>query len=462
MGAMIREASQSERMSAYSAVGMIRTSWDGVTWWRGSYSMVGVNDVLTALHVVYNPSLGGWARHVELFPAADFNGVTNRFEDRPYSVGAFEHRAWGLPDRVFSDASHDTVLFSESQYDVAVLGLSIPLGLQTGWYDLNPGHNDGVNAQAIGYPGGSTGMMVSQVHTWSAHVWGIYTSEFEMGPGSSGGPLMVGNEVIGVKSGASPAMSVFADIGFLYPQLLNQIDANNDLLGAASMASAQDDWLVGTSGADDIRGLAGADRLFGLVGDDLLRGDAGDDYIDGGPGRDIAVYGLARSQYQISRDGANGIVTVAARSGSDGADQLANVERLQFSDGWLALDFTGTAGQSYRLYQAAFDRTPDLPGLSFWIRALDQGRGDLVWAANFFAHSPEWLSRYGQTSTADFITRLYANVLDRAPDPGGYQFWSERLQSQAMSRAEMLAFFSESPENQANVVGVIQNGIWYS
>ena len=33
----------------------------------------------------------------------------------------------------------------------------------------------------------------------------------------------------------------------------------------------------------------------------------------------------------------------------------------------LALDINGTAGQVYRLYQAAFDRKPDLVGLGYWI-----------------------------------------------------------------------------------------------
>ena len=37
-----------------------------------------------------------------------------------------------------------------------------------------------------------------------------------------------------------------------------------------------------------------------------------------------------------------------------------NVERLDFSDAHLAFDVDGNAGQIYRLYKAAFARTPDL------------------------------------------------------------------------------------------------------
>jgi hypothetical protein len=44
-------------------------------------------------------------------------------------------------------------------------------------------------------------------------------------------------------------------------------------------------------------------------------------------------------------------------------DQLSGVERIAFSDATIALDIAGTAGQVYRIYQAAFSRTPDKPGL---------------------------------------------------------------------------------------------------
>jgi serralysin len=52
-------------------------------------------------------------------------------------------------------------------------------------------------------------------------------------------------------------------------------------------------------------------------------------------------------------------------------------------------------------------------------------------------------------------------VLHRTPDAGGLQFWVDSLNT-GMSRAEVLIGFSESAENQANVIGSIQNGIFFT
>ena len=48
-----------------------------------------------------------------------------------------------------------------------------------------------------------------------------------------------------------------------------------------------------------------------------------------------------------------------------GTDTIIGFKRLEFNDGTLALDIDpgDTAGQAYRLYQAAFARTPDMPEL---------------------------------------------------------------------------------------------------
>ncbi|MCX7558329.1 DUF4214 domain-containing protein [Sulfitobacter sp. F26204] len=144
-------------------------------------------------------------------------------------------------------------------------------------------------------------------------------------------------------------------------------------------------------------------------------------------------------------------------------DTLIDIERLQFIDGFLALDTDGTAGQAYRLYQAAFNRDPDPEGLGFWIDNFDVGNVDLVEMAEFFMQSEEFAQKYGDPDTLgdrDFLTLLYRNVLDRTPDEPGFEFWEEQQQA-GLSRAEMLQYFSESVENYQNVAGEIADGIWY-
>jgi hypothetical protein len=60
----------------------------------------------------------------------------------------------------------------------------------------------------------------------------------------------------------------------------------------------------------------------------------------------------------------------------------------------LAFDTDGIAGQAYRIYKAAFNRTPDNDGLKFWIGELDKGMS-LLQAASGFVGSAEFNSVYG-------------------------------------------------------------------
>jgi len=144
-------------------------------------------------------------------------------------------------------------------------------------------------------------------------------------------------------------------------------------------------------------------------------------------------------------------------------DAAPSAARIHFEDGSLAYDVDGNAGQAYRLYEAAFNRDPDYAGLGNWIRHLDNGSGDLNWVAQNFINSEEFATTYGTPSTVsnnEFINLLYANVLDRKPDAGGYESWNNNMNG-GMSRAEVLAYFAESPENKSNVAPEIADGMWY-
>jgi hypothetical protein len=142
---------------------------------------------------------------------------------------------------------------------------------------------------------------------------------------------------------------------------------------------------------------------------------------------------------------------------------LEHVERIAFEDGTLAFDDEGLAGQAYRLYQACFDRTPDSEGLGFWIEELDAGNVTLTQAADFFIGSEEFANVYGPPQTlpdVHYLSLLYANVLDRVPDSEGFGYWRDQ-QSNGVTRADMLVYFSESAENVIRVAPAIDDGIWY-
>jgi len=161
-----------------------------------------------------------------------------------------------------------------------------------------------------------------------------------------------------------------------------------------------------------------------------------------------------RRAYTIVREGAN----VGMTHSAGGNDTLDGIERLRFDDGAVALDIDGVAGQMYRLYQAAFNRTPDLEGLGFWIGMGDRGTA-LEAVSNAFVISKEFTDTYGALTDAQFITQLYRNVLHREPDQAGLDFHVGHLVAHNSTRATALIAFSESAENQAALIGAIANGI---
>jgi hypothetical protein len=221
------------------------------------------------------------------------------------------------------------------------------------------------------------------------------------------------------------------------------------------------DTITGTSGRDGLIGFAGNDTIYGGGGDDYLDGAAGDDTIDGGTGVDTAFWAGNRGAFTIIRTSAG--FTVADKTGVEGTDMLANVERLVFQDSAVALDVgaDGVAGKTYRLYQAAFDRTPDAGGVGYWISVMDKG-SSLETVAQGFINSDEYRKAYGTgLSNHDLVTKYYENILHRAPEQGGLDFWVGAL-DKGVSLALVLSSISESQENIDGTAKVIGNGFDYT
>lgn len=521
----------------YAAIVLLIVTFPNGTRVAGTGTVVGVNDILSATHMLYSPDNGGWASNVEVFPGADFNGMTGRIEDTPINLGSYTWQMTGWPTQAFSDGSDATFSGYESQYDVAVLGLSTPLGTQTGWYGIAAGYDNAQWANVLGYSTDATGMMSGKAWVMRDTTSSLYLATSSTGSdllsyGSSGGPLYISGQdgkpyVIGVKSAGTSSSNVWADVGMLYDHIVAEIDRNDVFLSSPYLSRPVADqdatvgytfamtlasgtfkhggsnaltysakltngaslpsWLQfdsttmtfsgtpssadstalhiritatgnnGTSASDDFQLSVGAFgmKVTGTAQNDLLLAGTGNDYVDGGAGIDTLTLSGLRSNYRITVTESTTAVKDLTSSG--GADSLTNVERLKFSDTSIALDTAGHGGQAYRLYQAAFSRAPDTPGLGFQINALDNG-WSLTSVAQNFIDSPEFASTYGSLDNHQFVTQLYANVLHRQPDTGGLTFHVNNL-ANGMSRAVTLVGFSESPENQAALIGVIQNGM---
>lgn len=202
-----------------------------------------------------------------------------------------------------------------------------------------------------------------------------------------------------------------------------------------------------------------------IVSEDGLRhlpgnGKPGHDIVAGHDGKDtLYLEGRAAGRAITATDAG---YSVRDKLGDGGTLQLRSIERLYFGDKPVALDVGvgETGGMAYRMYQAAFNRAPDSEGLGFWIDNMDRGLS-LKAMASSFKSSAEFTRLYGaDLSDSDFVTQLYANVLHRKPDADGQKFWLDNMQH-GLAQSDVLMYFSESPENVAQLVGTLQNGFSY-
>jgi Ca2+-binding RTX toxin-like protein len=390
------EVTRSELQAApYSRVGIVFVTFPNSQEYSGTFALVGRNDILTATHVVFNPELGGLATKLEFYLGADFNKITGEFETIGYEFTVIPNlNNVTYFKEAFNDSNNTMINSSESQYDVALVGTNFEVGDINGWLNINPFYTpDNSLASSIGYPQKTSGMMVKAHKVLEEKFyWGGWTHVFKnndedvLRPGSSGGPLIHNNYVVGVASGGTSSSATWADLSVTYFQLVNAMMANDSLLPAGSAerlvfdfswvsdtsilgsnadeifvqksndinlpkvinGSGGNDTITGGNGYDSLLGGSGEDRLYGNggfdsldggagndildggLGNDSLDGGEGDDSLDGGAGTDTVYYNSSWSNYTIS--GTSSSDSVIDKTGINGADILFNIEKLRFTD----------------------------------------------------------------------------------------------------------------------------------
>jgi hypothetical protein len=168
---------------------------------------------------------------------------------------------------------------------------------------------------------------------------------------------------------------------------------------------------------------------------------------------------------ETDADGNSHVHVADQGNAGDGAQDLINFQFLRFQDKIVYVeDKDGT--DLALLYNAALGRAPDPTGLAAWKAAysdptFDQAKTQGVYAslaetsfhglpsiADGFLLSPEFQQKYGALDNANFVTQLYANVLDRAPDAAGLHGWLDAMDN-GTTREAVLVGFAESNENIA-------------
>jgi hypothetical protein len=126
-----------------------------------------------------------------------------------------------------------------------------------------------------------------------------------------------------------------------------------------------------------------------------------------------------------------------------------------------APDYNTAAEEIARLYLAAFNRLPDKDGMTFWLAVHRNGLSNAQ-IADIFTRSAEFETKYGASVSTDaFIELLYKNVLGRASDQGGKQYWTKLIDT-GMSRGDVVNSFAQSPEHKNSSSTKVMATLLYS
>lgn len=419
----------------YSAVCYIRCEWSDGTRSGASGVVVGANDVLTAMHVVYDQARGGWARKIDIFPGADTRPVL----DTPYgvysNVASLSGRAanWDLDGDGYLTAT-------ESQGDLALIGLQSRIGDVTGILATSSARVAG-SATLAGYPGRGTGLMAEVAYASPANGAGVYQIGTALGPGSSGGPLLTTGadgkaQVLGIASAGNTTFT------------------QSTYAGLFGTGTAQ--WLASAVAAND-------SLLGGMATGFSFRGGVGRDSFYGTSAIDSVTYDYARADYRLAPSSTGWTVTGNATAGS-GIDDLVSVERLRFADGAWAFDLSGNAGKAALMLGAVAGTA------AFQNRGLVGAFLSYFDAGHSLAQGAETVIRIGfmaQTAggadDATFVRQVWRSVFGSEAPADAVQTYVGALQGGATTQAQLLAAAAQLPQNASHVdlVGLSQTGLAY-
>ncbi|UTY59280.1 DUF4214 domain-containing protein [Massilia sp. erpn] len=214
---------------------------------------------------------------------------------------------------------------------------------------------------------------------------------------------------------------------------------------------ADDDVLKGGGGNDILGSAGGNDILDGGADNDFLAGGIGNDTLIGGTGNDVLQGGRSdQGAWSFSVNAKGEIVATHDQAmfapGQNETVQVAEFNKLP------ELAFLNAGKDKLvdlgLLYHAAFGRAADIGGLNFYTGA----GASLASVAKFFTASKEWVAAgLDKLDDKAFVTKLYEQVLGRAPDQDGVDFWLKALAGAngvKASRDTVLLGFAVSEEHR--------------
>jgi uncharacterized delta-60 repeat protein len=227
----------------------------------------------------------------------------------------------------------------------------------------------------------------------------------------------------------------------------------------AIFGGAGDDTLFGTEAYgpnlnleknDVLLGGAGHDTLQGLGGNDHLAGGPGNDALYGGIGIDTALYSGPRASYGMTPSAADYSV-----SGPEGTDVLSGIERLQFSDGILALDTQsgGHTFDAYALFNAGFNRAPTVAEISRWTAERDQ-------SFDINALAQKMIDFYAPgISDEALVKHLYFTITGTPAPQSAIDLYTGLITNGTYTQASLLSMAAQLDLNTNEFVSLIGQGV---
>lgn len=177
-------------------------------------------------------------------------------------------------------------------------------------------------------------------------------------------------------------------------------------------------------------------RWFTFADDGLDLLTANRAYVD-------AVYDLFLQRSPTDGERSEAVTALLAES-----PRFLLTSSLSLSPEWAGVEIDD-------LYPIVFSRPADPGGRAFWLEQMSSGRRLQSVAAEFYG-SPEFFDKVGNNHRA-FVRSLYEEIQGRDPDGGGLTYWTDQLDSGAMSRTQVAAGFYASIESrEGRVIALYQ------
>jgi Ca2+-binding RTX toxin-like protein len=233
-----------------------------------------------------------------------------------------------------------------------------------------------------------------------------------------------------------------------------QITVNFGSIFENLTGSSYADKLFGTDGENTINGGAGNDAIDGLAGNDFIIGGSGDDQINGGTGINTAQFSGVQGNYTTSS--AKGAFTVSdKRTNNDGLDTLIAIERIKYSDRYVAIDMDGNAGITAKVIGAVLGKdsvkNPTIVGIGLSYADKSMSYSDLGALA---------LNAIGARTNDAIVSTLWRNVVGFEASAETKAPFIKMLQD-GLKPGDFVVMAADHLLNTTNIglVGLAQTGI---